>query len=119
MGKALTPERDFDPYSLDLPHAEEQDALIRMWAENRADLWRNGASWLVVEFLQGDEIGVPYARGTLEELGPIFSCLAPHYKPQGKAKLWVRGRPGWGRALAEFADAKVHSVCYEIKERAH
>lgn len=118
MGKALAPERDFDPYSLELPYEGELMALLNMMLQSRAELWRNGSSWLVVEVMDGDAIGVPYARGNLEELGPIFASLAPHYKAQGKARLWVRGRPGWARAVKEYANATVHSVCYEITERA-
>jgi len=118
MDQALAPAREFDPYSLELPFEGELGALMQMLDEGNAELWRNGTSWLVVELLEGDAIGVPFARGTMNELGPIFARLAPHYKAQGKAKLWVRGRPGWARAVKEYADAKVHSVCYEITERA-
>jgi hypothetical protein len=124
MGAIVTERHDIDSLAIsviasELPHDEESDALFRMWREGRMDLWQFNKSWLVVEHLDGDAIGVPYTRGTLTDLEHIFRKLASHYKPQGKYRMWVRGRPGWGRVLSEFADARVHSVCYEIKERAH
>jgi len=126
MGATVTEGRNIDSVAIaviatELPHGEEREALFKMWREGRMDLWSFNKSWLVVEHLDGDEgaIGVPYCRGKLPDLEYIFKELAPHYKPQGKYRMWVRGRPGWGRSLSKYADAKVHSVCYEIKERAH
>jgi len=114
----MTPVETWHPRELDLPHPEERPQLTLMWMRETADLWRAGESWLVVERLGGSEIGVPYARGSIDELGEIFKALPGYYTPQGKHKLWVRGRPGWGKALKDYANVKVHSVCYEITERA-
>lgn len=109
----------FDPTALNLPEPGELPALLAMWAQGRADYWTNGESWLVVERLpNGKGIGVPFARGELDQIKAILEQLIAHYAPEGYSECWVRGRPGWARALKDVANCELHSVCYRFTQRA-
>ncbi len=117
MGEIVA-TNNFDPFELDLPIPSEIDSLAAMQAEGRAYLYEADGSWLIIEDLGNSSIGIPFARGKMDGMKRLFTAVIDDCDLNNVTLCWVRGRPGWERAIKDMQiNVEIHSVCYKITKR--
>jgi hypothetical protein len=115
MGETLTTHDVFDVDLLPLRWEEERSNLHDKYVAGTLTLWTYGESFLVTEWLSADELGVPVAGGSYDEMKELIKQAAAAAHTAGFDRFWMRGRQGWEKMLKGVVNMKVHSVCYEVE----